>query len=107
MALAVLPWVESYLATSTALAVAGVALGSTTFQAVYYANADPHTPGRSVGINEAAAGLGAMLGPVTIGALAWDEFTAVRAYVGPGALLVAAAMGLAIWWGLTRATREP
>lgn len=98
VATGVLPWLESWAAVMAVLAVAGVALGGITFNAIYYANADPVTPGRSVGINEAAAGLGAMLGPVAIGALAWDEFTAVRAYVGPGGLLIVAAMVMGGWW---------
>lgn len=105
-ALAVLPWLTAWWAVSVALALAGVALGSVTFQGVYYANADPDKPARSVGINEAAAGCGAMLGPAAIGALAWDEFTAARAYLGPGALLIATAVGLGVWWAWTGARRS-
>ncbi|MDH3582771.1 MAG: MFS transporter [Phycisphaerae bacterium] len=68
------------LALACVLAV-GLMESCVVFCAVYYANSDPVSPSRSVGLVEAVAGLAFVLGPVTLGLAAWDDARSARPYL--------------------------
>ena len=74
------------------MAVFGFGHTGVIFHAVYYANADPANPSRSVGINETVIGTGTVLGPLVLGALAWDDATSLRPYAAGTLLMVGAAI---------------
>ena len=73
------------------------------FHAIYYMNSDPEpsSRGRGIGRFEMTAGIASMLGPVTLGLLAWDDASSWRPYTF-GALLTAGTIGYVFW-----ASRSP
>jgi hypothetical protein len=86
-----------------ALAAIGACGSAMSFHAVYYANADPVHPGRSVGTNEAMVGLGGIAGTLSVGLLAWTDPTSWRPYAVMATLLVAM-IGFALLAWQRRAT---
>ena len=59
----------------------GLVQSCVMYHAVYYANADPTNPGRSIGINEAVIGTSGVAGQLLLATLAWDDATSWRPYI--------------------------
>lgn len=93
-----LPLAGGYLGLLVALLGVGVMESGVFFVAVYYVNADPVSPARSVGINEAIVGTGSVTGPLLFGTLAWNDAGALRPYVAAAFLLAAAASAVPWLW---------
>ncbi len=89
-----LPWPWTLLP----LGVTGWCAGGLFFHAIFYANADPLQPARSVGVGECVIGLGSTLGNLLLGLVAWNDAAAPRVYL-TGCLLawVGAATVAWIW----------
>jgi len=98
LAFLVLPLVHHWAWQYVTLVVIGIAFTGITFHAVYYSNADPTSRARSVGINETVVGIAALLGPLTMGWLAWDTGLALRPYLAGCALAILAATVITISW---------
>jgi MFS family permease len=88
--LMILPLTEHWLAAMAALLLIGAAESCCAFHAIYYANADPKTAARSVGLIEMFAGAGSMLGPLLLGLIAWNDAASPAPYLAAVALLAAA-----------------
>lgn len=83
------------------LALTGLGAGGLFFHTVYYSNGDAERPGHSIGMNELMVGLGGVVGPPIMGALAGtDEQTHLPYYCGAG-LALALAVALITIWGRT------
>ena len=90
--------VQSFAAAVTCLMCVGLVHSCVAFCGIYYANADPLTPGRSIAINETLAASAATVGPLVLGSLAWDDYRALPPYVFGGAtLMVGFVIVLLIW----------
>jgi MFS family permease len=80
------------------LIVIGVGYSCVSFHAMFYANADPLTRERSVGMNESAIGAAAVVGPSLMGWLAWDSGASRLPYVvGFGLALFVCIIVWAMW----------
>lgn len=77
------------------LALVGVCGSGLYFHGIYYANADPRSNARNVGAYESCVGLGALLGPLLLGLVAWTDKTSLRPFL-VGALIMAAVAVLVI-----------
>jgi fucose permease len=68
-----LPWVASYGAALVCVTSIALVESCMVFHAIYYVNADPdpHRRGRNIALFEACAGLAGVIGPVSLGTLAW------------------------------------
>lgn len=73
------------------LTLAGTAISGIYFHSVYYSNADALNHGRSVSTNQVMVGLGAIIGPVALGLLAWDDARSLRPYLAGCALALVVA----------------
>ena len=98
-AMAIMPHAHSWPASLACLGGMGVGFAGAAFHAIYYVNADPTNPTRSIGINEALVGAGSTLGPLTLGLLAWNDFASPLPYrFWAGLLLLAAGAIVADDW---------
>ena len=88
---ATLPLTETYLHAMICLSCLGVTASVLFFQGVYYANADPVSRPRNVSRYESIVGVGQLLGPTSLGLIAWTDATAWRAYGFAAAVLIVAA----------------
>lgn len=93
---------------STLLCMAGLGLGYSAicFHSIYYVNADAEQPARSIGINEAVFGLAAVVGPLGLGLLAWEDFEDTMPYAAAACAVLAAAAIMAVLW-LARPRETP
>jgi len=80
------------------LGAMGCAIAGLIYHGVYYSNADPVSPARSVGVNETLMGFGSGLGPLVLGTLAWEDPSSGRPYVAGAVAAVAAAAAVAVLW---------
>ena len=95
---ALLRWVAAWPASLVCLFLFGASYTGVIFHAIYYCNADPVQPGRSVGINETVIGLGSVAGPLLVGWLAWDDPASPRPYLCGLALMVATVLFIPVLW---------
>ena len=72
-AFSALPWMDHWPSAVACCLVIGVMESCVVYHSLYYANADAHTKGRSLGIAEAMAGSGFLFGPLIFGLLAWNN----------------------------------
>lgn len=93
LSVAAIPHTTSWPPTLLCMAGVGLSYSAICFHSIYYVNADPEDAAMSVGINEAIFGLGAVLGPMSMGLLAWDDPAAAMPY-RVGACVMAGAAAL-------------
>ncbi|NQT93934.1 MAG: MFS transporter [Lentisphaerae bacterium] len=98
LAYLLMPLVHHWLWHYAMLALLGVGFSGIVFHAVYYANADPSTRERSLGINESVVGVATLVGPLAMGWLAWNSGIALRPYLAGAALTILAALLITISW---------
>jgi len=103
-----IPATSSYALIMLGVLLVGTMESCVVFHAIYYTNADPDPVrrGRSVGVFEMVVGISFVLGPLVMGALAWDDARSWRPYLVSAALLVLA-MGNVIRVELTARRRSP
>lgn len=94
-----IPLTDSPVMAIACIACCGLSESCVVFCMLYYANADEHTAGRSIGISEFLAGGGFVTGPMMMGLLAWDDATSMRPYLA-GGLGMAATIAIVIWMWL-------
>ena len=98
-----IPLADSPAMTIACITCCGLAESCVVFHMLYYANADKHTAGHSIGISEFIAGGCFVLGPMMMGLLAWDDATALRTYIVSGAgMVVSIAIVIWMWTSGTR-----
>lgn len=98
LAYLLMPLVHHWLWHWAMLALLGAGFSGIVFHAVYYANADPSTRERSLGINESVVGIATLTGPLLMGWLAWDSGLALRPYLAGLALSLFAALAITVSW---------
>jgi MFS family permease len=82
----------------TVLIAMGVGYSCVNFHGMFYANADPVTRERSVGMNETVVGCAAVVGPSLMGWLAWDSGASRLPYaVGFGLAIIACVLIAGMW----------
>ncbi len=94
---------RSYPGLLLSLALQGFSFSGLMFHCIYYGNADPVDAPKSVGVNEACFGIGALAGPALMGLLAWDDPVSVRPYFLGGLLALAGISIAAVMWRRNRA----
>ena len=94
-----MPWPWVFLP----LLMLGVGSAGLFYHTVFYSNGDVQNPGHSIGMSELMVGLGGVLGPLAMGALAWNDAASWRPYaVGAAFGLAGALVVAAVWRGMTR-----
>lgn len=100
-----MPLAPTYALTLLCVFCCGVADSGAVFHAVYYANADrPATRSKSIGMLEGAAGIGFPIGSLLAGLAAWNDPTALRAYLALGGVMLAAVVLVLYIWLRTPGT---
>jgi predicted MFS family arabinose efflux permease len=105
-AFVVVPLTQNWTVLLICVAVFGFASQFVVYQGVYFSNADPDEPAKSVGMNEAVIGAGAIFGPVLLGLLSWDDPTSLVAFVGGAIPMVVATVVILRLWRAKTAVEQ-
>ena len=84
--------------TVAPLMLVGVGAGGLFFHTVYYSNGDAQNPGHSIGMNELMVGMGGVIGPPILGALAGKGEPSALPYFCGAALAVLASVAIPLVW---------
>jgi predicted MFS family arabinose efflux permease len=100
-----MPFVSGWPAHFLIMVCVGAGYSCLIYHGLFYANSDPVSRERSLGIVESTVGLGSLVGPTLMGVLAWDSGANRLPYVVGFCMVLVTCVVVAIMWrNATRAS---